>query len=55
MLEYERFVVWLRASEDVNVIRRPDVTEDNGRIPLQPPELRPLHRRAFIRGAELRL
>ena len=55
MLGYERSVGLLCASDDVNVIRRPDVTEDNGRIPLQPPELRPLHRRAFERGAELRL
>jgi len=55
MLGYERFVVSLRTSEDVNIIRRPDVAEDNGGVPLQPRQPRPLHRRLPERRAERRL
>ena len=55
VLADERLVVVERAREHLDVVGRADVPEHDGRVALQPAQLRALHRTAPERRAELRL
>ena len=54
MLAHERLVVIGGANQHVGVIDRRDVVQYDGRIALEPPQLRSLHGRALKRRAEIR-